>query len=88
MKLYHGTSSRFRSKIRARGIKQWSWASASPADAREFAEYAVQRFGGTEDVWEIELDPSQLSKAWLLGGKQGQFYKFHHKPVATYRLLE
>lgn len=88
--LYHGTTSKFRSRIKREGFTIGSWFStADQPELPGFGDYAVRRFGGKEiDVWRFDVPVGELRKAWLIQEQDGvRWYKFHHKPHGRATLL-
>lgn len=83
--LYHGTSSKWRSRIKREGFTKDTWFTTSADEAMKYAEWAVMRDGGREaDLWIVEFDSKQLDRAWDMVGieiREGSYYyKFPFKP--------
>lgn len=87
--LYHGTTSKWRSRIRREGFHKYTWFTESKEGALGHAKWAVRRDGGTEtDVWEAVFPVSAIAfdTARELGGQPKEeggfvrFYKFFKKP--------
>jgi len=78
MRLFHGTTSKYRSRIEREGFHRFTWFALSEDKARDFANLATQRDGGREiDVWVAYFDDVVVAKdAWELV----ESYKFHKKP--------